>query len=50
MTIKNTCEQVQDKDGCEHCPMSADNGDTCCVADTTPDNWNVIPPETKLMR
>ena len=50
MIIKSTCEQLQGGPGCEDCPMSVDDGATCCVADTTPDNWDVIHPEIKLMR
>lgn len=50
MIIKSTCEQLQGGPGCEDCPMSVDDGATCCVADTTPDNWDVINPEVKLMR
>ena len=49
MTIKNACQEMQDGPGCEKCPMSADDGDTCCVANTTPDNWDVFHPEIKVM-
>lgn len=49
ITIFSACDEMQHGSGCEKCPMSADNGDVCCVA-TTPDNWKVIPPEVKLMR
>ena len=50
MAIKNACQEMQDGPGCEKCPMSADAGDTCCVANTTPYRWDVFPPEIKLMR
>ena len=50
MIIKSICEQLQNGPGCEDCPMSMDNGAICCVTDTTPDNWDVILPETKVMR
>lgn len=50
ITIIYACEEMKHGSGCKKCPMSADFGGTCCVTDTTPDNWEVIPPETKLMR
>lgn len=52
MTIKNACQEMQNGSGCEKCPMSTDDGDTCCVADATPRNWDVFPPEIqiKMMR
>ena len=52
MTVKSACNEIQNGSGCGKCPMGADNGDTCCVADTTPDNWDVMEPEItiKLMR
>ena len=50
VTIRDTCNEMQEGDGCEKCPMCTEQGTVCCVIDTNPDDWDVIHPEVRLMR
>ena len=50
MTISAVCDEMQNGSGCKKCPMYSEECAVCCVGDTTPDNWDVIKPEMKLMR
>ena len=50
ITIRDTCNDMQRRDGCEKCPMYSEECEACCVVDMRPDNWDVVIPEMKLMR
>ena len=50
ITIRDACNEIQEEDGCEKCPMCIEQGIVCCVTDTSPGNWDVIHPEVRLMR
>ena len=43
-TIKNACEETQEKKGCTGCPCGNKNGD-CLVTDSIPKNWDVKNPD-----
>lgn len=48
MMIRDTCDEMQKGLGCDKCPMRTSTG--CGVYHSHPFKWDVIPPETKLMR